>query len=427
MDDQAGYGMVDAEGENAALPAIEVPAVWTLGGLAAGLLTGLAPAALPALAGPIRAVSALLDPLGGLWLKALQMTILPLVAAVLVIGITQTMRAASAGAMARRTLGWIMAVYLLGAAMAALAVPALLDWWPIPGGVSGALKAPASTATVPGLGDFLLSILPSNVVSAAANDALLPCVSFFVLLALAIGKLPPAQQAPLTSFFNALGAAMTVMIGWVLALAPLGVFALGLSLATRAGASAIGVLAHYIALVSGIGGVVLVAAYVLVVTLARVPLVRFARAMLPAEAVAISTQSSLASLPAMLGTCRDLGVRQVTADFVLPLSVALFRGTGPAMNLAVAIYVAKLTGVALTPGILAAGVLVAALTEFGAPSLPGSISFVSSVGPVALAMGVPIGPLALLVAVEMLPDLMRTVGNVAMDVAVAVLVDRAER
>ena len=324
------------------------------------------------------------------------------------------------------TLGWIMAVYLLGSAMAALAVPAMLDWWPIPGGVSGVLKAPATTGAVPGLGDFLLSILPSNVISAAANDALLPCVSFFCLLALAIGKLPEAQQAPLTSFFNALGAAMTVMIGWVLALAPLGVFALGLSLATRAGASAIGVLAHYIAVVSGIGGVVLVAAYVLVVALARVPLARFARAMLPAEAVAISTQSSLASLPAMLGSCRELGVRQVTADFVLPLSVALFRGTGPAMNLAVAIYVAKLTGVALTPGILAAGVLVAALTEFGAPSLPGSISFVSSVGPVALAMGVPIGPLALLVAVEMLPDLMRTVGNVVCDVAVALLVDRAE-
>ena len=426
MDDKAGHGMVDAASESAALPAIEVPAVWTLGGLGAGLLVGLAPAALPMLAGPVKALASLLDPLGALWLKGLQMTILPLVAAVLVIGITQTMRAASAGAMARRTLSWIMAVYLIGAAMAALVVPALLDWWPIPGGVSGALKAPASTGPVPGLGDFLLSILPANVFTAAANDALLPCVSFFVLLALAIGKLPPAQQAPLTNLFNALGAAMTVMIGWVLALAPLGVFALGLSLATRAGASAIGVLAHYITLISGIGGVVLVAAYVLVITLGRVPLARFARAMLPAETVAIATQSSLASLPTMLGACRELGVRQVTADFVLSLSVALFRGTGPAMNLAVAIYMAKLTGVTLTPWLLVSGVIVAALTEFGSPSLPGAISLFGAVGPVALAMGVPIGPLALLVAVEMLPDLMRTVGNVAMDVAVAVLVDRAE-
>jgi Na+/H+-dicarboxylate symporter len=87
---------------------------------------------------------------------------------------------------------------------------------------------------------------------------------------------------------------------------------------------------------------------------------------------------------------------------------------------------AKLTGVAQTPWLMVSGVIVAALTEFGSPSLPGAISLFGAVGPVALAMGVPIGPLALLVAVEMLPDLMRTVGNVAMDVAVAVLVDRAE-
>ena len=117
-------------------------------------------------------------------------------------------------------------------------------------------------------------------------------------------------------------------------------------------------------------------------------------------------------------------MREETAEFVLPLAVALFRATGPAMNLAVAIYVARLTGVELTAPVLAAGVVVAMLTTLGAPSLPGSISFVSSIGPIALAMGVPLGPLALLVAVEVLPDIIRTVGNVTMDVSVAAAVDR---
>ena len=126
----------------------------------------------------------------------------------------------------------------------------------------------------------------------------------------------------------------------------------------------------------------------------------------------------------MLGSCRALGVKEASSGFVLPLAVALFRVTGPAMNLAVAIYVAQLTGVTLTPGLLAAGVAVSLLTTLGAPSLPGTISFVTSVGPIALAMGVPIGPLALLIAVEMLPDIMRTVGNVTMDVAVTASVDR---
>jgi len=126
----------------------------------------------------------------------------------------------------------------------------------------------------------------------------------------------------------------------------------------------------------------------------------------------------------MLAVCGRLSLRESTADFVLPLAVALFRATGPAMNLAVAIYVAKLTGVALTPQVLAAGVAAALVTTLGAVSLPGAISFVTSIGPIALAMGVPVEPLALLVAVEMLPDLVRTIGNVTMDVAVTATMDR---
>jgi Na+/H+-dicarboxylate symporter len=109
---------------------------------------------------------------------------------------------------------------------------------------------------------------------------------------------------------------------------------------------------------------------------------------------------------------------------VLPLAVAIFRATGPAMNLAVAIYVAHWYGIALTPMMLAAGVAAAATTTLGAVSLPGSITFITSIAPICLAMGVPIEPLVLLVAVETLPDIVRTTGNVAMDVAATTTVAR---
>jgi Na+/H+-dicarboxylate symporter len=183
-------------------------------------------------------------------------------------------------------------------------------------------------------------------------------------------------------------------------------------------------LTHYIALVAAIGFAVFLAAYGLAVFGARLRLAEFARAVLPAQAVALSTQSSLASLPAMLSACNRLGVAQTTADFVLPLAVALFRATSPAMNVAVVIYAAHLTGTEITLGSLAIGLSVALLTTVGSVSLPGTISFVASTGPIALAMGVPVEPLALLVAVEMLPDIMRTVGNVTMDVAITATVDR---
>jgi Na+/H+-dicarboxylate symporter len=249
-------------------------------------------------------------------------------------------------------------------------------------------------------------------------------VVFFVALAVAITRLPEAQRDLMLRFFEALGNAMLTNIGWVLWVAPAGVFALALTVGLASGGGAFAALGHYILLVTGLGTVVFVAGYVLGTIGGRRSPLQFARAMLPSQAVAISTQSSLASLPAMLQSCRLLGVRETTADFVLPLAVALFRATGPVMNLGVAIYVARLTGVELTPGLIAAGVAVALLTTIGSVSLPGAISFITAIGPIAIAMGVPVEPLALLVAVEMLPDVMRTLGNVTMDVAVAATVDR---
>ena len=153
----------------------------------------------------------------------------------------------------------------------------------------------------------------------------------------------------------------------------------------------------------------------------------FARAMIGPQAVAISTQSSLASLPAMLDASRNLRVPQRNADVTLPLAVALFRATGPAMNVAVAIYVAYWMGVELHAGNLIAGFAVASIASYWAVSLPGALSFVTSIAPISLAMGVPIEPLALLIAVEVLPDIFRTLGNVTWDVVVTGAVPGGER
>jgi Na+/H+-dicarboxylate symporter len=254
---------------------------------------------------------------------------------------------------------------------------------------------------------------------------MLPIVLFVSVLAVAATRIADAPRRALASVFEGLAATMMVVVGWVLMLAPIGVFGLSLTLAASSGTDAIAALAHYILIVVAAGTVVMIAGYALAVVLARQPLGAFSRAMLPVHAVALSTQSSLACLPAMLAATRKLGVREATADFVLPMAVAIFRGTSPAMNMAVAVYAAYLTGTPLSAFVLMMGVLVAFLVSLSSVSLPGTLSFVISVGPIANAMGVPIAPLALLVAVEMLPDLMRTLGNVTMDVAVTAAVDAA--
>jgi Na+/H+-dicarboxylate symporter len=404
-----------------AFPEIKVPALLTFSALVLGFVVAILLKGSAAL----ESLLAVAEPMGSLWLRALQLTILPLVIGLVVTGISQTLAAAGGGGLARRAVGLFVMVLLAAGTMAALLVPALLELFPIPAKAVAALSGGGTDpGKVPGLADILNAMMPKNIFAAAAEGAMLPVVIFASLFALALTRIGAAQRQIMTSFFEALAGAMMVLVGWVLMLAPLGVFGLAVSLGAQTGADAIGALAHYILVVSSAGFVVLLAGYALAATLGGQRLGAFARAMLPVNAVAISTQSSLASLPAMLAATRRLGVREATADFVLPLAVAIFRGTSPAMNMGVAIYAAYLTGTPLSVAALVAGVLVAFLVSLSSVSLPGTISFVISVGPIAMAMGVPIEPLALLVAVEMLPDIMRTLGNVTMDVAVTSAVDR---
>ena len=404
-------------------PEIRVPAALTFAALVLGFFGGTLLRGTSAEA-PLLAIA---QPAGTLWLRALQLTILPLVIGLVYTGISQTLAAAGGGKMARRAVTLFCLILLASGTMSALLSTTLLGIFPIPASAAAALSGGAADAgKVPGVAEILSAMMPDNIFAAAAAGAMLPIVLFVSLFALAATRLRAAPRATLGQLFEGLAGAMMVIVGWVLMLAPIGVFGLAMALGAKMGGSAIGALAHYILVVSAAGLVLLLAGYTVALTLGGQRLMAFARAMLPVHAVAISTQSSLASLPAMLAASRKLGVREATADFVLPLAVAIFRATSPAMNLAVASYAAKLTGVTLTPVALAAGVVVAFLVSLSSVSLPGTISFVISVGPIAMAMGVPVAPLGLLVAVEILPDLMRTLGNVTMDVAVTAAVDRRE-
>jgi proton glutamate symport protein len=366
------------------------------------------------------------DVIGTIWLNALRMTVIPLVVALLITGIVRTADAASAGKTATRSAITMIGLLWAVTIMAALVTPLLLDIWPAPEGGKAFLGAATAAEAPPPFKDFLKAMVPTNAFNAAANDALLPLIIFTIAFAFATTRLDAAKKEAIASFFEAVGEAMVVVIGWVLFLAPLGVFALGISLGITAGITSFANLAHYVVIVSIIGLIVMLAAYPVAFFWARFRPMAFVRAAIPAQSVAISTQSSLASLPTMVEGAKQLGVGARSTDIVLPMAVAIFRATSPAMNLAVAIYVAHWLGIELGPQQLAIGVVVAAITTLGSVSLPGTISFIAAIAPICMAMGIPIEPLGLLVAIETFPDIMRTLGNVTMDIAVTGTVARAE-
>ena len=401
---------------------------WPLAALILGLSLGVLSAGIDA--GLRDSIMSTAEFVGGLWLNALKMTVIPLVVALLVVGIAQSAEAAKAGRIAARTIMWAVAVCTASAIFGAFAVEFITGAAPLSRATAGELHdalgriEQAASGPLPGVADFFKNVIPSNIISAAANGDILPLVVFALLFGMALTRIRAAGRQNVMGFFEAVADTLLVIVHWVLLLAPVGVFALALTVGAAAGTSAFAGLGHYILVISVIGIVVTLAAYPFARIAGGQPIGNFARAALPAQAVAISTRSSLASLPAMLESARALGVRERTADVSLPIAVALFRATGPAMNTAVAFYIAHWLGIEPSLPNVVAAVAVGAVMSYGAVSLPGEVSFISSVAPIAMALGVPILPLALLVAVEMIPDIFRTVGNVTMDVAVTTAVDR---
>lgn len=368
------------------------------------------------------------ETIGTMWLNGLKMTIVPLVVALLVIGIAKTAAAARAGRIAFWSMAGILAVTAASIVIGMTLTPLLLELFPIPVESAAAMRAAlgsvAEVTTPPGFAESFKLLVPANVIDAAARTDILPLLVFTLVFAFALTRLPDTQRATLTGFFDALAAAMVIVIQWVLWLAPIGVFALAFVVGAVAGAAALGTLAHYIVIVTIPGLAMTALAYLLARFGAGIGIGRFARAIAPPQLLAISTQSSLACLPICLEKAEELGVPEEHAGVTLPMSVALLRATGPAMNVAVAIYIATWFGIEIAPAQIALAFFAAMLASLSAVSLPGTVSFFSSMVPICVALGVPIEPLALLIAVETLPDITRTLGNVTTNVALAATVSK---
>lgn len=398
-----------------------------------GLLLGLGVGALGAASGDatVARVIEAVEAVGGLWLNALRMTVVPLIFAILVTGIAQVSDAAATGRLAARAIGWFFGLLLLACAFSLAFTHGLLALWPVSAEGAMALRAGAPPtgpeAVTPDFAAWIKGLAPSNPVKAAAEDAVLPLVVFAIFTGFALTKLPAERGRTVIDVFQAIGEAMIVIVRWVLWAGPVGVFCLGLGVGLRAGVGAAGVLGHYVAVASAAGLGITIIGYFLAVFVGRVPLGRWARATAPVLAAAFATQSSLACLPAMIERTRDdLGVPQRIAGLVLPLAVAVFRFTSPVVNLAVAIFVAHIYGIDPTPLQFAGAVLVALAVSVGSVGLPGQVSFIISVAPICLALGLPIELLPILLAVEVVPDIFRTLGNVTGDMAVTAILARDE-
>ena len=401
-----------------------------LTGLASGAVIGLSLAAWhPTAALDVANVA---QPIGKLWLNALQMTVVPLVLALVVVGVNTASDAAASGRIARRAIVVFIVLLTVGALFTALAAPFAFTLFPhnptLAAALDHAAVLPAAQGAPVGWIDALVAIVPSNAIAAAAQSAMLPLVVFALFLGFAMTRLQAAQRTMLVGFFQAIADAMIVIVRWVLWAAPLGVFALVLAVTARAGLSMISALGFYISL--EIGLYIVVGALMLPVAVfwGGERLRHFASAIAPAQVVAASTQSSLATLPAMLESARDrLGWSQQVSSLTLPMAVTLFRITSPIQYVASASFIAWVFGIHVGVAQLLAGATLAVVISLGSVGLPGQVSFLATNLPVAQAMGLPVAPLGIMLAVDTLPDVFATAGNVTADLAATSVVERQTR
>jgi len=392
-------------------------------GLLAGLGAGIAIAAAggPSLA-PIGSVA---DVVGTLWINAILMTILPLVVSKLIVSIAGHEDGRTLGRAGWRAGIWYVVLLTTTAALAAAVMPAVFTRLPIEQATSAALRgsvpAAGSAAAVPAA-QWVTALVPSNAFRAAADNAIVPVLVFSIAFALGASRIRRDLREPLVNLFRAVDAAISGLLHWIVALSPYGVFALGLGLALRVGAGIVTALIYYI-VVSSVALVLFTAVlYVVVYFAAGVSPMLFARAAAPAQVVAFGTHSSMASLPAMLeGAEKRLALSQTATGFVLPLSLAVFKYSGPVWFVIVTFFVGRLYDVAIDPSRMVAVVVASVVTSFAIGGVPSGAAVV--VAPVLTAAGLPVEAMGVLLAVDPIPNALRTVANVTGMLAVTAIAD----
>lgn len=395
-----------------------------------GLLLGLALGVVIAASGSAtgQRLAAAVQPIGTLWVNAIRMTVIPLVVSLLVTGVASVADLRAVGQLGRRTIA-VFGALLVGSAGASLIVATALFTQfptgmagriPLPAGAEEAARDVAGSAANVGVMEWFTTLVPANPVAAAATGNMVSLIVFTVLLALAVARSPRATREPLVRFFSALGEAMLVLVGWVIALAPVAVFALVLPLAAQAGATLVGAVGFYI-LAFAITCAIVTALFYLVVRVMGGPgLTAFGRAVLPTQLIGISCSSSVASLPAMVKSAEALAVPSRVSGFVLPLAVSVFKPAAPVAWIVGVLFIGEFYGVPVGARSLAVVALASVFLSFAAPGVPRGAFLLLT--PLFTAIGLPAAGIGVLIAVDLIPDMCATVVNVTGDVAATTVV-----
>ncbi len=363
-------------------------------------------------------------PLGAIFINLIKMLVIPLVAVALISGAAGLGNSQSAGKVGLVTLGYFGLTSALAVALALFMGEVFKPGMGIDvSGIEGMFSSEyASKGELPSFWATITGMIPTNVFQSLNEANILQILVFCMFFGIAISKQAKERRDPIINGVNCIVDAMVWMINKVMIIAPLGVFGLMAEAVGTFGFGALMVVFKlfvvYIAAILIFGFV----AYPLMVHIfTKTSAKKFLTAMKKPQAVALSTASSMATLPVTMDTCEhELGVRNSTASFVLPLGATINMSGNAIYYGLVAIFFAQLFNIDLGMGAYIAIIITSTLGAVGQAGVPGPSFLVVAV---LLAAGIPIEGLPLLFALDRIFDMIRTALNITGDAACAVIVD----
>ena len=403
-------------------------------GFGAGVVVGLVARA-PGMSAFATAVSAL-EPVGTVFIRLITMVVVPLVVASVFVGVASLGDIRSLGRVGAKTLffffGTTLVAALIGLLVASTANVGGGAGFTIPTADAAHATGAAATPAVPGVVQTLINLVPQNPFPAAAQGGadLLPLIVAVCFFGAAATVVEAHRREPVVRLFQGVNEMAMVVVGWLMQLAPYGVFALIAAAVARSGVGLLDQLLTF-------GVVVVVALFVhVVVTLipilrlgARRPLREFFRATSDALFLAFSTASSNATLPVSMAAATDrLNVPSDITSFVLPAGASLNKNGSAAYKAVTAVFIAHLYGLPLTAGAMVTIVLMATIAAFAGAGVPGS----SLVTTLIVLNAIGLGPraaagMALVAAIDRPLDMCRSAVNTMSNLAGAAWVAKTER
>ena len=380
-------------------------------------------------------------PIGQVFLRLLFLVVVPLVFASLATGVASLGGFGQVGRIGART----AAFFLLTTAFSAVLGILLMRTFEPGGGFDPAVRdellrsfggdaaklqatatANATTTTLETANKWLDMFLPRNVLGAISRMEMLPLVVLSLLFGAFLMRVRDERRAQMVGWLETVAEIMVSIVGFAMKLAPYAVACLIYSVVAKFGIDLLGKLAAYVGLILGAYLLQLFVFYPLLLAfLARRSPLEFLRGAVPVMVTALSTSSSSATLPTSLRVAKeDLGIRPATAGFVLPLGATLSMNGTALFEGALVLFIAQVFGLDLTVGQQAILVLMCVVTAVGAAGVPGgSLPLLVAV---LAQVGLPPDGIAIVLGVDRVLDMGRTVVNVMGDLVCAAWIDSRE-